>query len=159
MQRIATAAEFMTRRVLTVFPDMDIGDAVSFLLAHKIAGAPVVGHDGSDRLVGILSEGDCLKIVSNGAFYGTPKGSVADFMATNVRTISPTDDVFSIATIFVDKRYRRLPVVEGDKLVGIVSRSDVLRLQKRIWDNRCSFGPPDNGYLTPEIKARLGMTG
>jgi CBS domain-containing protein len=137
---------------------MDIGDAVSFLLAHKIAGAPVVEHPGSNRLVGILSESDCLRVVSNGAFHGEPKGTVADFMAINVRTIKPTDDVFSIATIFVAKRYRRLPVVDGDRLVGIVSRSDVLRLQKRIWDNRSKMPQPDSGYLSPEIKARLGMT-
>lgn len=122
---LPTARDVMLRDVVTVPPDMPIVDAVGMLLRRGFSGAPVVTTGG--ELLGMLSENDCLRGLSAAAFDATPTGSVAEHMTRGVRTIAESADVYAITQEFQDHRVRRLPVVEGKRLVGLITRRDLLR--------------------------------
>ena len=158
-QRVTTVGEFMTTSVIRVTSEMNIYQAIMFLVEHRISGAPVTNPDDRHELVGIISEKDCLLLLANGAYYGVPSGKVSDYMSRNVLTVDPARDVFAVADIFLKNNYRRLPVVENDKLIGIVTRGDILRAGKRLWDAKYQSNPPDPGYLTDNIKSRLHRDG
>jgi len=158
-QHVTAVGEFMTTSVVSVTSEMNIYQAIMFLVEHRISGAPVTNPDDRHELVGIISEKDCLLLLANGAYYGMPSGKVSDYMSRNVLTVDPARDVFAVADIFLKNNYRRLPVVENDKLIGIVTRGDVLRAGKRLWDAKYQSNPPDPGYLTDNIKSRLHRDG
>jgi CBS domain-containing protein len=117
--------------VQTLNPETQILDAVDFLLEKHVTGAPVV--DGENRVVGILTEKDCLNLLAAGADAGVPQGCVADFMTTEVQTIPSDMDVYFCAGLFMNTTVRRFPVVDQGKLVGAITRFDILRaIQKNL---------------------------
>jgi len=122
--KLPKVAEYMTTNLHTLSPDGDIHQAVSFLLEHRISGAPVVA-DG--KLVGMLSEKDCLRLLATGSDHSAPSGTVRDFMVSNVETIPSTVNIYHVAGMFLQKPYRRFPVVDDGVLVGQISRRDVLK--------------------------------
>lgn len=125
------AQDFMTRKVHTVAPEMSLAEAIQFLKRHKISSAPVVEDDAENhrQLVGFLSEGDCLEYLSNEVFFGSPapRQTVKTMMKCHPVCVEPEMDVFTLASIFVNHRYRHLPVAAEGRLLGIVSRSDILQ--------------------------------
>jgi CBS domain-containing protein len=117
--------------VQTLNPKTEILDAVDFLLEKHVTGAPVV--DGENRVVGILTEKDCLNLLAAGSDADLPQGSVEDFMTHEVQTIPPSMNVYFCAGLFMNTVIRRFPVVEHDKLVGAITRFDILRaIQKNL---------------------------
>lgn len=130
MRRLPTVREYMDRYVQTISPDMDIMDAVDFLLEKRVTGAIVV--NGKGEVVGILTEYDCLRLLTHGdAQAQAPAGKVRDFMKTEVQTIAPTIDVYYCAGLFMNVPFRRFPVVEKGRLVGAITRFDLLRAVRR----------------------------
>jgi CBS domain-containing protein len=127
---IPTAREIMRTRLHTVSPETDLEEAVRSLLARKHSGAPVV--DSAGKLVGVLSEYDCLSILAQAAAERWQTGCVADRMTKEIETVGPKEDVLALSTRFCQGRHRRLLVVEDDKLVGLISRSDLLRALERV---------------------------
>jgi CBS domain-containing protein len=125
MDRLPVVSEYMTRKVLALKPDTEILDAVAFLLKHKISGAPVVDKD--KHLVGVISEKDCLRLLAEGVSANVPHGSIAEFMTADVETLSPDMDLYYAAGLFLNRNFRRFPVVEDGVLVGQISRRDILR--------------------------------
>ena len=131
MEKLPIVEEYMAKDLLTLSPDIDIHEGISFLLENKISGAPVT--TGDNNMVGILSEKDCLRLLARGVDNQMPKGTVADFMTKNVVTIPSNMDIYYCAGIFLKNYYRRLPVVDDGKLVGQISRRDLLRaIQEKI---------------------------
>ncbi|MCK6570554.1 CBS domain-containing protein [Myxococcota bacterium] len=128
MPALPLVREYMDHFVNTLRPETDIFDAVEFLLERRVTGAPVV--DAAGRLVGIISEKDCLRLLAQGFDHQAPHGTVADYMTRNVETVKPDMDVYFAAGIFLRGQFRRLPVVEGDMLVGAITRFDILRAIK-----------------------------
>ena len=126
-------ADYMASHLFTLSPDADIHDAVNFLLENRISGAPVV-HGG--HLVGMLSEKDCLRLLTLGAEHAAAAGRVSDFMTTEVTTIRPDMNIYFAAGIFLQQPIRRIPVVDGGVLLGQISRRDVLRAIKERQQNR-----------------------
>ncbi|MGE5526220.1 MAG: CBS domain-containing protein [Rhodospirillaceae bacterium] len=126
-RRLPTVRDFMDRYVETISPGMDIMAAVDFLLEKRVTGALVANAE--KELVGILSEFDCLKLLTLGdaARHEIPKGKVRDFMNTDVQTIPPTMDIYYCAGLFMNVAFRRFPVVEGQRIVGAITRFDLLR--------------------------------
>ena len=120
------AEDIMTRKVITLRPGMHVFDAMDVLLKHRISGAPVL--DGRE-LVGVLSEYDCLKVAGQGFtdLYQPSAGPVREYMSPPTYTVEPDASLAQIASIFLTRRIRRLPVVDAGRLVGLVSRHDVLR--------------------------------
>ncbi len=123
--RSALVKDYMARTLITFTPDMDVLEAVHALVTHRIAGAPVVDRTGS--LVGVLSEQDCLRVALNAGYHGIWGGPVADFMSDKVKTVDANMSIIDLAQLFLDSPYRRFPVMDENRLVGQVSRRDVLR--------------------------------
>lgn len=130
MSRLPTVAEFMDRYVQTISPDADITEAVDFLLEKRVTGALVA--DESAKLVGILTEYDCLRLLTHGDAHGeAPSGKVRDFMTSDVKTVPPSMDIYYCAGLFMNVSFRRFPVVEKGRIVGAVTRFDLLRAVRR----------------------------
>ena len=132
-----TAREIMTRKLVTLRPETRAVDAAALLLKHGISGAPVVDADG--RLLGLLSEYDCLRAVASADYEMDAHDAievVSELMTRDCVTIGPEMDLFAIAHEFVQRRVRRFPVLENGNLIGQVSRRDALKaavaLRKRM---------------------------
>ena len=127
MDSLPKISEFMDQVVPTIGPDMQIMKAVDYLLRHRVTGVPVVDSDGN--LLGIITETDLLKLVTEGIQGQPPTGAtVAEYMSTDVVTVPPTMDIYFVAGIFLKNKFRRLPVVEDGKIVGAITRFDLLRV-------------------------------
>ncbi len=131
MLNLPKVRDYMDTVVQTLKPETQILDAVDFLLKNHVTGAPVV--DGEYRVVGILTEKDCLNLLAAGSDADVPQGAVSDFMTKEVQTIPPGMNVYFCAGLFLNTTVRRFPVVEGGKLVGAITRFDILRaIQKNL---------------------------
>ena len=126
MAKLPVVRDHMDRNIATLPPETPILEAVAFLLDKKVTGAPVVDKTG--RLVGILTEKDCLRLVAAGIGGDLPRGRVADIMTPDPETIPPDMDVYFAAGLFLTRPFRRFPVVENGKLVGAITRFDILRV-------------------------------
>ena len=126
MVKLPVVRDYMDTNVPTLRPEVHIMDAIGFLLEKRVTGAPVV--DKSGLLIGMLTEKDCLRLVAAGVDGDLPRGTVADFMSRNPETIPPNMDVYFAAGIFIKRQFRRFPVVENGKLVGAITRFDILRV-------------------------------
>ncbi len=117
--------DYMAGSIVSFKPETDVLDAIHELVRHRIAGAPVVNDQG--ELVGMLSELDCLKVSLNAGYYGDWGGPVADYMTPDVETVDAEMNIVDLAQKFVDCGFRRFPVLRNNRLVGQISRRDVLR--------------------------------
>lgn len=120
-----TARDFMVKKLVTLRPEMDVIDAVQRLLKNRISGAPVVDADG--KFVGVFSEKCAMQVLLDAAYEQLPSNEIRLFMDTDAQTIEPDTQLLSIAQVFLLTSYRRLPVLEDGRLVGQVSRRDVMR--------------------------------
>ena len=117
--------DFMAKELVVFTPEMDIYSAIDELVQSEISGAPVVDDEG--KLIGIISQKDCLRTLANGVFHDAPAGPVSEYMTEAVMSIGPDTDMFTVADIFLNNVYRRIPVVENGVVVGQISRRDILR--------------------------------
>ena len=120
-----TAKDYMSTELLTFTPDMELMTAINLLAKRRISGAPVL--DASGKVVGLLSEKDCLKVCIAAGYEGVPGGLVQEYMSSKVVTVDVDTTLLEVASMFVGSPYKRYPVMRGGKLVGQISRSDVLR--------------------------------
>jgi len=121
----AKVRDYMSGRLVTFSPQTDVLDAMRELVHHKISGAPVIDDHG--HLVGMLSEFDCLKVVLAAGYHGDPGGPVAELMAPGVKTVDADMSIVDLAQLFQESRLRRYPVLKDNRVVGQISRRDVLR--------------------------------
>lgn len=124
------ARHIMVTRLVTLHPDMDVFDAIDRLLKHQISGAPVVDEDG--QFVGVFSERCSISLLVAANYDGVPTNRIEPFMERDVVTISPETDLLTIAERFLNSNQRRLPVLDGGRLVGQVSRRDVLKAARAL---------------------------
>jgi CBS domain-containing protein len=141
------ASDVMSTNVISVHPDASVQEAANILLGNRISGLPVVDEHG--RLLGILSEGDLIRRAELGTerhrswwlelFTGEPAEALAteyvkshgrrvgDVMTRDVITATPTTPLGEIATMLEKNHIRRVPIVEDGKVVGIVSRANIVQ--------------------------------
>jgi CBS domain-containing protein len=122
--QVPAARDFMREKVFTFSPDEEIREAIARLLSRGFSGAPVV--DGAGVLIGILSEWDCARVLSEAAFEGWPTGTVREHMTTELELVTPSTDLYTIVGKFSQGGHRRFPVVEEGRLVGLITRRDLL---------------------------------
>lgn len=158
MQEIPLVKDIMSSKVLTLQDTMTMEAGLRKLLKGGHSGAPVLNESG--EVCGMLSEKDCLRMFFVGMYDRLPLGKVSQYMSTGVRTCDLHDDIYTVARVFFQNSFRRLPVVDGQGLmVGIVSRRDVLTGSKRLWeDESTDVREEDDGYFTREIKAKIGSS-
>jgi CBS domain-containing protein len=123
--------DYMSKKLITLTPDMEVLRAVHILLENKVSGAPVVDEQGA--LAGMMTERDCMKVVLNAAYYQEYGGLVKDFMATDLVVLAPDLSIVDAAKQFYENRFLRYPVVENETLIGVISRSDVMRAMGDYW--------------------------
>ena len=163
------AKDIMTSKVIAVTPATPVGELADLLIEHRISAVPVVD---SGRLVGIVSEADLLHryeigtdwILGGGRWWKrlfkvnrSPEEYVRshardarDIMTREVVTVAPDACLAEIATLLEERRIRRVPVVQEDRLVGIVSRSDLVKALAAAKRRHWKVGP-----LTDEAIRRL----
>jgi CBS domain-containing protein len=117
-----TARDIMTEGVITIRPTCTIREAIELLLAERISGLPVLDDRG--RLIGIVTEFALLAVAYDEKVFDD---SIDQHMTTDLLTVDAADPVRKVADLCVVHRVRRVPVLEGGKLVGLISRCDVLR--------------------------------
>ncbi len=122
---VGTAAEHMTKEVDSVAPEMDTYEAIHRLVKNRVSAMPVVDDGG--KLVGILSERDCLDAFLRAEYYESPPALVKDLMTAEVVSVERDTNILKVVELFSKKNFHYLPVVENDRLVGQISRKEVIR--------------------------------
>lgn len=119
-------ADYMTRKLTTFSPEQSILEVMESFAKYRISGGPVLDDNGF--LVGIISEADCMKQISESRYFNQPilDKSVERFMTKNVETIPHDMSIFDAAGVFDKHNRRRLPVMENGILVGQISRKDIV---------------------------------
>ncbi|MGB2760143.1 MULTISPECIES: CBS domain-containing protein [Maribacter] len=119
-------ADYMTTKLITFSPEESILAVMEKFAKHRISGGPVLDKNGF--LVGIISEADCMKQISESRYFNQPilDKSVERFMTKTVETIPHDISIFDAAGIFAQHNRRRLPVMRNDILVGQISRKDIV---------------------------------
>ncbi|MDU8886736.1 CBS domain-containing protein [Yeosuana sp. MJ-SS3] len=120
-------SDYMTRKLITFRSDEKIEKVIDALIKYRISGAPVVND--KNELIGIISEGDCIKHISESRYYNMPADNktVESHMIKNVDTIDGDMNIFDAANKFLESKHRRFPIVENGKLVGQISQKDILK--------------------------------
>ena len=130
-------SDYMTKKLIRFAPDQSILEVMEAFAKHKISGGPVMDDNGF--LVGIISEADCMKQISESRYFNQPilDKSVERFMTKNVETIPHDMSIFDAAGVFDRHNRRRLPVMKEGILVGQISRKDIvvaaLKLSGQNW--------------------------
>ena len=130
-------SDYMTRELITFSPDQSILEVMELFIRHRISGGPVVDDKGI--LVGVVSEADFMKQISESRYFNMPilEKQVANFMSSPVNTIEHDRTIFDAALYFYTNSRRRLPVLNNGRLVGQISRRDIvvaaLQLRSQRW--------------------------
>jgi CBS domain-containing protein len=170
------AADVMTSDLVTVLPDAPVRTIAQLLLKHGISAVPVVDTQGAP--LGIVSEGDLmprnqaaretrrdwwLQILSEGGevhpdylrFLKSDQRTAKDVMVAPLVTVGETADLSEVADLLVERRIKRVPVVRDGRIVGIVSRADVLKSVAGVSHNGARDPVHDDGTAWPRASDRL----
>jgi predicted transcriptional regulator len=120
-------SDYMSTKLITFKSDQRIESVIDALIKHRISGGPVVND--KNELIGVISEGDCIKQISESRYYNMPmeNNTVEKHMVKNVETISGDMNIFDAANKFLESKRRRFPIVENGKLIGQISQKDILK--------------------------------
>ena len=120
-------SDYMAKKLITFSPNQPVLEVMEILIKHRISGGPVV--DERNRLIGMISEGDCMKQISESRYFNVPMidETVEKYMVSEVETIDHDVNIFDVASVFYKGMRRRLPVLKKGKLIGQISRKDVLK--------------------------------
>lgn len=113
------ASDIMTRRVHTTTPQASVQEVAQLLYRERISGVPVV--DEHCQIIGIITEADIIRNIER------DERSVADVMSRNLVIVEEDTPVSEIATLLTERRIKRVPVVQAGRVVGIVSRADIVQ--------------------------------
>lgn len=114
------ASDIMTRRVYTTSPQTSVQEVAQLLHRERISGVPVI-DDRSGQLIGIVTEADIIRNIDRDDL------KVADIMSCQLITVTEDTSVSEIATLLAERQIKRVPVVQTGKVVGIVSRADIVQ--------------------------------
>lgn len=123
------AADIMTTNVVTAKKDMVLTDVIALLLRWHISALPVVDDD--NKMIGIVSEIDLVNFTFDGNARDTTVGEV---MATDIISFGPDAELAEMVQLFSKNHLRRVPIINRKKVIGIVSRRDILREMLRWYD-------------------------
>ena len=120
-------SDYMTRKLVTFKADQPIEEVINAIIKHRISGGPVVNE--KHELIGVISEGDCIKEISESRYHNMPMNNhtVENYMVKDVETIDGNMNIFDAANKFLESKRRRFPIVENGILVGQISQKDILK--------------------------------
>tara|TARA_B100000780_G_scaffold274046_1_gene238501 strand:- start:112 stop:567 length:456 start_codon:yes stop_codon:yes gene_type:complete len=127
-----TASDYMTTNVITFKADQEITDVIETIIQRKISGAPVVNNKG--EIKGIITEKDCLRVIYDEKYHNLfpNQGKVINYMSKKVITVDFNIKINELASLFMKSNFRRYPVLRNGKMVGVISRRDVLKACRKI---------------------------
>lgn len=128
---MTTVSDYMTRDVIVLAPETSVHAALRLLLAHDISGAPVV--DARGEVLGMLTERDVIGAIFHASYHKDLGGPVSASMSRDVQSVDADVDVMDVIALFMQSPFRRFPVMSGTRLVGLISRRDVLRAIEERW--------------------------
>ncbi len=114
--------DVMTTDITVVKKDTPVDQVLQILVDKNITGRPVVDQD--MVLVGMITEKDILRLIYNTQEY---PGNAGDYMSTQIVRFNENDDLIAVCECLVKGRFRRVPIVSGGKLVGVISRRDIIK--------------------------------
>jgi len=129
--------DVMSTSLILFRPKQTIHDVMKSFIKYRISGGPVVDKHG--ELMGVISEADCMKEISESRYFNMPilDKTVYHFMTKDVETIEASTSIFDAASLFSKTNRRRFPVIDKKRLVGQVSRRDIviaaLNLKSQTW--------------------------
>ena len=132
-KHIPSVEDYMTRDLITFTKDTDINVVIKSLLDNRISGAPVLNDRG--QVVGLIDDKDCLNVLFGNAYNRLPVSTdtVSNYMSNVMKSISIDQDIMDVASVFISSPFKRLLVMDDDnKLVGQISRRDILRAIKEL---------------------------
>jgi CBS domain-containing protein len=119
---MTAAKTIMTKDVITVKDHTPIREAIEILVEKKISGLPVIND--RNELVGLITEKDLLKLIFSG---DVDLGIVADYMTREVVALDEDSDLLDVCEYLIDMNYKRIPILKGEHLTGIISRRDMIK--------------------------------
>jgi CBS domain-containing protein len=166
------AIDIMTQNVITTTPEASVDEAVRLMLGHNISGLPVVGNTGT--VVGIVTEGDLLRrtetgterqrarwlefLIAPGLLAEEYKRShgrkVGEVMTAATISVTAQTPLAEVVALMESRRVKRLPVVENGRLIGIVSRADLLRVLAEMLP-KSSVGPISDADIRRRVLAEI----
>ncbi len=119
-------SDYMKVNIQVFYPNQPLHEVIETLINKKISGGPVVNE--KNELLGIISEGDCLKQVSDSRYHNMPetRKTVGDFMTKNVVTMAGDTNIFDAIGMFLTEKKRRFPIIKDGKLIGQISQRELL---------------------------------
>ena len=135
-KELILVSDYMSTKLITFKATDSLDHVISLLIQNKISGGPVVND--ANELIGIISETDCIKHISESKYYNMPSdinNTVGKYMVTDVDTIDKNMNIFDAAFKFLSARRRRFPVCENGKLIGQLSQKDVLKATMSVKGN------------------------
>lgn len=117
--------DYMSANLVHLTPDTDVLRAIHLLLENNVTGAPVTDQLGN--IVGFLSEKDCLAVAMDAGYHEEWGGKVSEYMSSGAKTVDADASILEVARIFHTTSFKVLPVVDDNRLVGQITRRDVLR--------------------------------
>jgi len=126
--QIPSVRDYMTRDLITFKKDTDINVVIKSLLDNRISGAPVLNDNG--QVVGLIDDKDCLNVLFGNVYNRLPTitDTVSSYMSNVMKSINIDQDIMDVASVFISSPYKRLLVMDdNNKLVGQISRRDILR--------------------------------
>jgi predicted transcriptional regulator len=135
---VPTARDIMDECTRTLTPETDVYEAIKLLLKRETPGLHVVDAEG--HMVGVLTEKDCLRVLTSAAYSELAMGTVAHYMSSTCITAPPSADLFSLSELLIKNNYAAVAVVDKGKLVGRITRRSVLKgilsMERSVADKR-----------------------
>ncbi|MEN9434175.1 MAG: hypothetical protein RLZZ422_1764 [Pseudomonadota bacterium] len=131
MPKVPTSVrDYMSSRVATLREDQNVREAVDVFTKYNVFSAVVLNNLGN--LVGIVSVSDCIHVAIKSGYHAGWRGTVKEIMSPDVRTVEASENIMNVANMFMSNNYRRYPVLEDNRVVGVITRLDVLKGLDRI---------------------------
>ena len=125
MKDEATVYDYMIGDPPTVLPSTPMGDVIALLNKHSLSGLPVI--NGSHQLVGFVSEKDCISQLIQSSYHCDSAPNTSEVMSETPSFVSQTTSIYQVADMMVNSTRKAFPVVHEGKLVGLITRGDVMR--------------------------------
>ena len=153
MDKVPNVRDIMKKSLTSLTPDARAYEAIDLIVKKKISGVPVI--DDAGVLVGFLTEKDCLRLQSISHQYNLTGCRVRDVMSEIKEALTPDMDLLSAAMHFLSCNFATLPVIDGEALVGSISRQDMLSAIQRMHRAKAIFEhhyPPNHPKLVATLE-------
>ncbi|MBT4287365.1 MAG: CBS domain-containing protein [Deltaproteobacteria bacterium] len=127
MSQAPIVADYMDTKFFTLNPNNSVNEAINLLKKNHLIAVMVLDDEDKNKVIGLLSERDCLKLILDQTYNQLPKDNVSNLMQKCPEPVSSSMLITEVVEIFFNNSFRRMPVIDNGILVGQITRRDVLR--------------------------------